>query len=241
MTLSPLQSPSTLPAVTAWGAERAWPLSAARISPDHGRMPAVVAPRITTDRLLLRPHSMRDAEAWYRIQSDPETVRYLAWPLRSREESRSHLRRRTAHTVLERPDDFLALAIEREGVLIGDVSMHLRVAPAAEREVEAGWLLARNQAGHGYAFEAAGALLTFAFTVVRARRATAVIHEGNLRSLALAERLGFERWSQRDGRWRLLVTAQMLQRALAAQPQRASVDGRVDAVRRANEISITHS
>ncbi|SDR82258.1 GNAT family N-acetyltransferase [Microterricola viridarii] len=240
MTLSPPRSAGAPPDSRPWGATLPSLQLSERDVLAPRRMPVALAPWISTDRLLLRPHSPRDAEAWFRIQSDPETVRYLAWPPRSREESRTHLAKRTTHTVLEHADDFLALAVERDGVLIGDVSMHLRVVAAAEREVEAGWLLDRHQAGRGYAFEAAGALLSFAFTEVRARRASAVIHEHNVRSLALAERLGFERWSRRDGRWRLVVTEPMLQRALANRRGHVRATRREDAQRNPNEISITH-
>jgi RimJ/RimL family protein N-acetyltransferase len=171
---------------------------------------AVFAPTIQTSRLTLRPHRMADADAWYGIQSDTEVLRFLPWPERTPEQSLAHLRRRTMSTVLARRDDFLALAVERDGTLIGDVSMHLRVVPPEHREVEAGWLLGSAHSGHGYAVEAASALLVFAFTELRAMTASAVIDERNLKSLALAGRLGFIRERRTNGRWRLLLTHRML-------------------------------
>lgn len=171
---------------------------------------AVFAPTIQTSRLTLRPHRMADADAWYGIQSDPEVLRFLPWPERTREQSLAHLRRRTMSTVLARRDDFLALAVEHDGTLIGDVSMHLRVVPPAHREVEAGWLLGSAHSGHGYAVEAAAALLAFAFTGLRAATASAIIDERNVKSLALAHRLGFVRQRCTNGRWRLLLTHRML-------------------------------
>lgn len=171
---------------------------------------AVFAPTIQTGRLTLRPHGMADADAWYGIQSDPEVLRFLPWPARTREQSMAHLRRRTVSTVLARRDDFLALAVERDGTLIGDVSMHLRLVPPEHREVEAGWLLGSAHSGHGYAVEAASALLAFAFTELRATTASAVIDERNVKSLVLARRLGFVRERCSEGRWRLLLTYRML-------------------------------
>lgn len=181
---------------------------------------AVFAPTIQTSRLTLRPHRLADADGWYRIQSDPEVRRFLPWPERTREQSLAHLRRRTMSTVLARTDDFLALAVERDGTLIGDVSMHLRVVPSEHREVEVGWLLGSAHSGRGYAVEAAGALLTFAFTDVRATTASAVIDGRNLKSLALADRLGFVRQRSANGRWRLLLTHRMLL-ATGAEHERA--------------------
>lgn len=171
---------------------------------------AVFAPTIQTDRLTLRPHRMADADAWYAIQSDPEVRRYLPWPERTREQSLAHLRRRTASTVLARRDDFLALAVEHDGTLIGDVSMHLRVVQPENREVEVGWLLGTAHSGHGYAGEAAAALLSFAFRELRATTASAIIDERNVRSLALASRLGFVRQRCSNGRWRLVLTERTL-------------------------------
>ena len=152
---------------------------------------AVDAPWIDTERLTLRPHRVQDAEAWYRLQSDPRTVAYLAWDLRNREESRQHLRDRSRQTRLWQADDFMALAIEHEGSLIGDVSLHLRDVDAAQRSAEIGWVIDPEQGGHGYATEAAEAVVGFAFDQLAATKVMAVIERRNFRSLALARRLGF--------------------------------------------------
>lgn len=178
----------------------------------------VLAPTITTSRLLLRPHSVRDAEAWFRIQSDPEIVRFLPWPLRTAEGSRAHLERRTRQISLSKRDDFLALAVVLGGQLIGDVSMHLRTVADTQREVEAGWLVDSAFAGKGYAREAATALLNFAFTELGAKTASAMIDARNARSLALATRLGFVRESRRGHLVRLLLNHRMLLAAASATP-----------------------
>ena len=52
-------------------------------------------------------------------------------------------------------------------------------------------MLSPEYEGQGYAIEAVRALLDVAFTEVRARVVLAVIEQGNARSVALAERLGF--------------------------------------------------
>jgi RimJ/RimL family protein N-acetyltransferase len=148
-----------------------------------------VAPIVATERLRLRPHEMKDARDWLQIQSNPDVVRYLDWPVRNAVESRRHLKHRTRHTVLLQADDFLALAVEREGQVIGDVSLHLR--DVHSKIVEMGWVLNPAHGRHGYATEAAAALAIFAFEHLGACEITAVIHEKNERSIALAKRLGF--------------------------------------------------
>lgn len=154
--------------------------------PDGVRRPTLVTPR-----LVLRPHRLRDAGAWYRLQTDPDVLRYLAWPERSRAASFKHLLDRTHHTKLLRTDDFLALAVVHDGQLVGDVSLHFRTVAPADRHLEIGWIMAPGQQGRGFAREAAEAMLGLAFDDLRARQVTARMRTDNLASKALAERLGF--------------------------------------------------
>lgn len=158
----------------------------------------VDAPEIRTPRLTLRPHRLADADEWYGIQSNPEIVRFLQWPDRDRRASRQHLRDRTRHTRLYQADDFLALAVDLGGVLIGDVSLHLRIVQAESRSVEMSWLLDPAYGGRGYATEAGRALLDFAFGEVRARWATALVSATNHPSVALAHRLSLRPVSTDD-------------------------------------------
>jgi RimJ/RimL family protein N-acetyltransferase len=150
-----------------------------------------VAHRIQTPRLLLRPHRSADGDDWYALQSDPNVLRYLPWPPRSRAASRRHLRHRTRHVRLEQAGDFLALAVELDGRVVGDVSLHLRDVPAHQRRAEIGWIIGTEWAGRGYASEAARAMLRLAFDRLDARYVTAVMDPDNDRSHLLALRLGF--------------------------------------------------
>jgi RimJ/RimL family protein N-acetyltransferase len=156
----------------------------------------VVAPVLRTPRLVLRPHRMSDAEAWLRIERDSSIQANLHWPERDRRQMITHLRDRTRKTVLRRADDFLALAVELDGEVIGDVSMHLRTVAPESRSAEVGWLQLSRYRGHGYATEAAEALLTFAFRTLGTRWVTALVDADNERSMALAVRLGFARVAQ---------------------------------------------
>ncbi|MDO9397032.1 MAG: GNAT family N-acetyltransferase [Herbiconiux sp.] len=151
------------------------------------------APVLRTERLVLRPHRVSDADAadWFDLQSQPAVREFLPWPERDARGSARHLRDRTRHTRLWQRDDFLALAVELEGRVIGDVSLHLRTVAADHRSVEIGWVLHPSAGGSGYATEAARAVLDHAFDVVGAREVTAVTDARNARSVALARRLGF--------------------------------------------------
>jgi RimJ/RimL family protein N-acetyltransferase len=156
------------------------------------RLPSPVdAPRIRTARLELRPHRLDDADDWFALQSEDSVRTFLPWPRRTRRQSAKHLADRTRHTRLWQANDFLALAIVKNGRLIGDVSVHLRQVDAGGRSLEIGWVIHPASGGNGYATEAADALLDFAFDAVGARFVTAVTDPRNVRSTALARRLGF--------------------------------------------------
>jgi RimJ/RimL family protein N-acetyltransferase len=177
------------------------------------------APIVRVGDLTLRPHRLTaaDAEAWFELQSNPDVVRYLPWKLRTREQSLQHLRDRTRHTRLWQAGDFLALAIEREGRMIGDVSAHLRTVSPDDRVVEVGWLISPDDSGHGYATRAAETLIDYAFEVIRATRVIAVIHPRNARSRALAQRLGFVRMVSGGDLTEFVLTAAQ-RHELAAHP-----------------------
>jgi RimJ/RimL family protein N-acetyltransferase len=151
----------------------------------------IIAPTLHTERLVLRPHHMDDAKRWYEIQSSPDVRTYTSWPDRTRTQSRVHLKHRTKHVVLKQADDFLALAIEHDGTLIGDVALHLRSVSPSTRFAEMSWILHPDSYGHGYAAEASAALMELAFTKLQARWLVALVDRANTASITLAERLGF--------------------------------------------------
>lgn len=165
-------------------------------------------PVIRTERLLLRPHRIADAATWYAWQSDPEVIRHLSWPLRTRAESFVHLLHRTGHTRLEQLNDFLALGIEFEGQLVGDVSLHLRSLELETRRLEIGWLVGPEWQGRGFAREAAEGMLGLAFDRLHAATVEAIMTMGNDASLLLATRLGFEEVGERDGERLTSLTAE---------------------------------
>ncbi|WP_309616075.1 GNAT family N-acetyltransferase [Salinibacterium sp.] len=159
----------------------------------------LTAPVIQTARLVIRPHRLSDAETWFDIQSDEGVLTFLSWPHRNRAQSFQHLKDRTRHTTLSQADDLLALAIERDGKLIGDLSVHLRTVHPDFRSAEIGWILASSHGGAGLATEAVCAVIDLMFGRLDIKWMLAIVDIRNERSLALATRLGFIEVS-RDGR-----------------------------------------
>jgi RimJ/RimL family protein N-acetyltransferase len=146
--------------------------------------------RIETDRLLLRRYRDSDLDRLAATQSLPEVARYLYWEPRTRAEVEPALAQRIAETRLDRDDDAVTLAVERrsDGLLLGEVNICLR--SVANRQVEVGYVFHPDAGGHGYATEAARALVDFAFKELDAHRVFARTDARNTASAALLRRLG---------------------------------------------------
>ena len=152
-----------------------------------GAVPPVRLP-ITTDRLVLRPHTMDDLDDLVVFHSDPEVVRYVPWPVRDRVATEETLRVKLTQTELVAPGQWLVLAVElgETGTVIGEVLLKW----ASDGQGEVGFALGRDHQGRGYAAEAATAMLRLGFDDLGFHRITAVCIEENVASARLLTRLG---------------------------------------------------
>jgi RimJ/RimL family protein N-acetyltransferase len=155
------------------------------------QLPVALALPVRTERLVLRPFSTDDVDPLYAFHSDPDAVRYVPYPPRTREQVVEVLRRKVANTGLAQEGDLLELAVVRaaDQVLIGDVLLALRSVD--HQTLEVGYIFAPSAGGQGYATETVRALVDLAFGPVGARRIIARVDARNRPSAALLERLGF--------------------------------------------------
>lgn len=151
-------------------------------------MPSLPLP-IETPRLVLRAFTAADAADYHAYQSLEEVARYLYREPRTLEESRAFVAR-TAELPFEHEGDTLTLAVqarETPGVL-GNVV--LKWASEAARQAEIGYVFSPSARGHGYASEAAGAMLRIGFETYGFHRIFARLDVDNPASAAVARRLG---------------------------------------------------
>ncbi|WP_395244769.1 GNAT family N-acetyltransferase [Agromyces sp. MMS24-K17] len=184
---------------------------------------------LRTERLVLRPLEASDAPDVWEYQRLPEVLRYIPWPRRSREEGFLHTVKRSGLRRLARDGDAVIVAMELVGErsisiwgdrVVGDVM--LRVSSAEHAQLEIGWVLHPAFQGRGLAAEAAGAVLGYAFDVLRPHRVQAILDARNTASARLCERLGMRREATileeeyHDGAWEDTAVYGILAREWAA-------------------------
>ena len=114
---------------------------------------------IVTARLVLRPFTIDDLDAVHAHQRLPEVARYMLWEPRDREQTRGVVAQMATETTLDDDGDCLCLAVVRDGVLIGQVEIVRRGAAQGEL----GYVFHPAHQGHGFATEAALAMLDVGF------------------------------------------------------------------------------
>ncbi|MFK4809426.1 GNAT family N-acetyltransferase [Devosia sp. ZW T5_3] len=148
---------------------------------------------LETARLRLRPFTRGDVDAVFDYRRREDVARYLFDVPLSREECALAVQQRIGQVALEADDDKIILGVELadEGTLIGEVSLILRNLDARQGEI--GWIFHPDYQGHGYATEAAVALLDLAFKDGEIHRVMARCDARNSASAKLMERLGMRR------------------------------------------------
>jgi RimJ/RimL family protein N-acetyltransferase len=152
---------------------------------------------ITTERLILRRWRPDDREPYAAMMTDPE-VSYWLGSAPARDAALASIDRLDAELGA---NGYGLFAVERrsDAAFVGAaelmaVNPRLPVAPGHE----IGWRLARPAWGHGYASEAARALLAFGFGDLALAEILAFTAETNARSRAVMERIGMRRDAARD-------------------------------------------
>ena len=168
-----------------------------------------------TDRLVIRGWRHDEAARLLDIQSRVEVVRWLGdgAPVLMADLTEAHARiDRYAARSATPPLGFWAVAHRTSGVVVGSVLL-LTLPNAVDGEVEIGWHLHPDSWGHGYASEAAAAVLRHGFES-GLREILALTHLDNAPSQAVARRIGLadrgvvERWYEGPSRLFGLSAAQ---------------------------------
>jgi RimJ/RimL family protein N-acetyltransferase len=153
------------------------------------------APRIETERLVLRAWSKDDFRPYHAILQQPEVHRHFGPQPMAAEEC---WRRLMASVGGWQFNGFGTWAVETkaDGRLVGNVGLFTAwrdLEPEFGEQPEMGWIMASETHGRGLASEACVAALDWAAANLPPTPIWAIIAPANAPSLILAERLGFER------------------------------------------------
>ena len=153
----------------------------------------MVASSIRTTRLILRQPRPEDADGiFFGYTQDPEVVRFMLW---------------RAHESVDKAREFVQLALEAWASklrfpwiitpsggdeVLGMIELRLEFGTA-----DVGFVLRRDQWGHGFATEALRAVLATAAAIPDLHRVWAICHVDNHASARVMEKAGMKR----EGLW----------------------------------------
>ena len=144
---------------------------------------------IETQRLLLRPWSMNNAEQLFALASDPDVGPRAGWPPhQSVEESREVIRTVFAN------DHTWAIVLKETDELIGCMGYYTHEESnigIGEMDAELGYWIGKPYWGQGLIPEASRALMRYAFEELGMRAVWCGYYDGNEKSRKVQTKLGF--------------------------------------------------
>ncbi|MEK6207317.1 MAG: GNAT family N-acetyltransferase [Chloroflexota bacterium] len=154
---------------------------------------------LETERLVIRPYRDDDATALHEVFGSPEVMKWTpSPPSKDVAETAQRLARTMAFTARQPPGFGLwALQTRDTSEFLGQVGLF--PVEGKGPDVEVAYELAPRVWGHGYATEAARALVDYGFSELGLRRVVALILPDNARSRNVASKCGMT--LERPGRY----------------------------------------
>jgi RimJ/RimL family protein N-acetyltransferase len=153
---------------------------------------------LETERLILRPFTLDDAEAWLPLISLPEIIRYTGdVPATSVDEARESLRTRPLRDYEVHGYGRMAVIEKASGRLVGFSGLKY---VAELRDVDIGYRFLPDCWCKGYATESARPLMEQGWKQLGLKRIVGTVHPGNPASGRVLEKLGlsYERTLEPD-------------------------------------------
>lgn len=147
---------------------------------------------IETERLLLRPFTVHDAEDVYEYLQKPAVNCFASMKLHSMEEAIGLMKERAEETEYD-----FAIVLKDTGKVIGEIDAYPESDPHADDSpadtFSPCWMLNPAYQGKGYAYEAAYAFFDYLFKEKGARRIYAYTEDYNVSCQRLCEKLGMRK------------------------------------------------
>lgn len=156
-------------------------------------------PIIETPRLVLRRIERADLPVIYRLQSDPNVVRYFGRPAHSRIEQSEELLYKIEDGLQNGTSVRWAITVRPSLEMIGSTGFWRWNQP--HRGAEIGYEMDPAYWGKGIMVEAIRPTLAFGFRVMKLHRIEANIDPANIGSRRVLEKLGFKREGRIRENW----------------------------------------
>lgn len=155
-------------------------------------------PRLETPRLVLRGHTLADFPVMVDIWSDPIVQRHFHGQTLDREEIWGKLLRQFGMWAVM---GYGMFAVEEKITgayvgMVGTFEVKRNIDLAVEGMPEAGWTLAPNAHGKGYATEAMQAVLGWTDKKLGHPSMFCIVAPANFASIRVAEKCGFKLWTE---------------------------------------------
>ena len=163
-------------------------------------------PPIETPRLLPRPWSLKDGEAWFNILQEPDILRYSPDPNPpARFKAEAYINHHLTHW-MQYGYGHWAVVTPADSQVIGWNGLEYLTELG---EVEVAYLLTRRVWGRGYASEAAAAAIRFGFETAGLQAIIGLVHPDNIASIRVLEKCGLtfaddiKLWGMEMSRYRI--------------------------------------
>lgn len=157
-----------------------------------------MVPELETGRLRLSPRRLPDVDDFVAMDSDDEIRRYLPPAFRDGFDADAYRAALPGRMAADHGPGLGHWTVRLKDEARGFVGTALLIpVEGTGPDIEIGWRLPRAAWGHGYASEAARAVMDHAFGTLGLAGIVALIHEDNVRSAAVAGRLGLIRSGRR--------------------------------------------
>ncbi|MFL6299366.1 MAG: GNAT family N-acetyltransferase [Terriglobales bacterium] len=152
--------------------------------------PKFKIPKIETERLLLRPITMKDAPDIFAYASDPEVTKYVRFVTHESIKDTHAFIRRVQASYKKGITPLWGMQLKTTGRLIG--ALGFLQWPNPDQRAELGYVINPIVWGEGYVTEAAKAVCNFGFKKMNVNRIEAGTIVGHVASQRVLEKCGFK-------------------------------------------------
>jgi [ribosomal protein S5]-alanine N-acetyltransferase len=150
---------------------------------------------LETERLRIRDHLRTDFDSYYALFADPEVTEFTYNGRRAdRKAQRREFKETIGQSSLAERDKYYLLVEDRlSGEFIGECGFDIQRKEEKGGIAEAGYFLARDQWGKGYATEILRALIDYCFRELDLHKVITTCDARNVRSGRVMEKSGMKR------------------------------------------------